>query len=251
MRHLENNRQADTPCMLHCNLVQSNPLPRDMPSQAPPHPTPPLNHCSFVSYVKQRRRWRNNPAGTRQRAFFLCLTVGFLHPSLAAFFSIDLSTIGHPMKLTQRSTRHRFGLEYRLSWLGLLLHRFKLTCSQHQILSGVVWWTSHCTFRIRFLPKFLTEFSLKIEHACIFITWSTSQLLPSRSKRNTTLCKLHKVSKRLQVSNAKHKHSFYLSPFISALPCEQRFLSCMALSVYEVIRVAWQLRDWQATRTTS
>ena len=28
------------------------------------------------------------------------------------------------------------------------------------------------------------------------------------------------------------------------LPCEQRFLSCMAFSVYEVIRVAWLSRSW-------
>ena len=27
-------------------------------------------------------------------------------------------------------------------------------------------------------------------------------------------------------------------------PCEQRFLSCMAFSVYEVIRVAYPSRSW-------
>ena len=35
-------------------------------------------------------------------------------------------------------------------------------------------------------------------------------------------------------------------------PCEQRFLSCMAFSVYEVIRVAYPSRSWfvYSTRTT-
>ena len=28
------------------------------------------------------------------------------------------------------------------------------------------------------------------------------------------------------------------------VPCEQRFLSCMAFSVYEVVRVACQSRGW-------
>ena len=28
------------------------------------------------------------------------------------------------------------------------------------------------------------------------------------------------------------------------VPCEQRFLSCLALSVYEIVGVACQLRSW-------
>ena len=60
--------------------------------------------------------------------------------------------------------------------------------------------------------------------------------------------------------------SFETANGLFSVPCERRFLSCMAFSVYEVIRVAcqsrsWfvysprtgtnQLRDWRAKRITS
>ena len=61
------------------------------------------------------------------------------------------------------------------------------------------------------------------------------------------------------------RHILKLANGLFSVPCEQRFLSCMAFSVYEVIRVACQSRSWfvyspwtgtnqlrdrQATRTT-
>ena len=56
-----------------------------------------------------------------------------------------------------------------------------------------------------------------------------------------------------------YNYLIYTFPLFSHLPCEQRFLSCMAFSVYEVTRIACQLHrlgfvytigDLQVTQTT-
>ena len=37
---------------------------------------------------------------------------------------------------------------------------------------------------------------------------------------------------------------FWIKMVYKWVPCEQRFLSCMAFTVYEIVRVACQSRSW-------
>ena len=149
--------------------------------------------------------------------------------------SLKFNTV--PIKIMTPSTEKCRDKPLSLSWIGLIYKRYQL-CDvplnnwqqQNPPLSEG---------KSSSLPP-LTRFSWLIEVKCN----NAGECILEKS---LTRCALSNKVLRSSKAYLQRVHVLYnIETRGEGVPCEQRFLSCLALSVYEIVGVACQLRSWFA-----